>query len=236
MDLFKIAISAFGSMVSLFFFTKIMGNREMSQLSMFDYVSSIAIGSIAGEMAVMSTDSFLEPLVAMIVFSVSSIFISYITCKSIVLRRFFEGQALLLYQDGIIYDKNLLRARLDVDELLSSCRLSGYFDLEDIHSVYLESNGTVSILPKSQCRPLTPDDLNIDTIQARPMANVIIDGKILKDNLMSTGKDETWLEKQLLLKGIKEKKELLLVTYDYSLEKINIYRKMNKKMLRDIFE
>ncbi|MDF2486769.1 MAG: hypothetical protein K0R46_2937, partial [Herbinix sp.] len=72
MDYIEIALSAIGTMVALFFFTKIMGNREMSQLSMFDYVSSITIGSIAGEMAVMSTDSFWKPFVAMVVFSIFS--------------------------------------------------------------------------------------------------------------------------------------------------------------------
>jgi len=236
MDLIKIAFTAFGSLVSLFVLTKLMGNREMSQLSMFDYVSSIALGSIAGEMAVMSTDSFFEPLVAMIVFSIFTMFISFITCKSIKLRRFFEGQALLLYQNGKIYDKNLLKSKLDLDEFLASCRLSGYYDLEEIHSVFLETNGTISILPKAGKRPVTPSDLNISPTQSVPLANVIIDGKIMNDNLKSTGKNEKWLEKQLQAQGIKDKKEVFLATFDSSSDKINVYKKLNKKMTSDIFE
>jgi len=236
MDLIKIAFTAFGSLVSLFVLTKLMGNREMSQLSMFDYVSSIALGSIAGEMAVMSTDSFLEPLVAMVVFSLFTMFISFITCKSIKLRRFFEGQALLLYQNGKIYDKNLLKSKLDLDEFLASCRLSGYYDLEEIHSVFLETNGTISILPKAGNRPVTPSDLNISPTQSVPLANVIIDGKIMNDNLKSTGKNEKWLEKQLQAQGIKDKKEVFLATFDSSSDKINVYKKLNKKMTTDIFE
>jgi uncharacterized membrane protein YcaP (DUF421 family) len=102
-----------------------MGNREMSQLSMFDYISSIAIGSIAGEMAVMSTDSILEPLLSMGIYSCFAILVSYGTCKSIYLRRFFGGQTILLYQEGQIFEKNLLKAKLDIDELLSICRISG---------------------------------------------------------------------------------------------------------------
>lgn len=236
MGLVKIAITSFGSMASLFILTKIMGNREMSQLSMFDYVSSIALGSIAGELAVMSTDSFLEPLVAMVVFSMSAMFISFITCKSIKLRRFFEGQALLLYQNGKIYDKNLLKAKMDLDEFLASCRLSGYYDLEEIHTVFLETNGTISILPKADKRPVTPSDMNLRPTQTMPMANVIIDGKIMDDNLKSTGKNERWLETQLQSKGIKNKKDVILATFDFSSDKINIYKKLNKKMTRDIFE
>jgi uncharacterized membrane protein YcaP (DUF421 family) len=236
MDYIEIALSAIGTMVALFFFTKIMGNREMSQLSMFDYVSSITIGSIAGEMAVMSTDSFWKPFVAMVVFSIFSMLISYSTCKSIVLRRFFEGHALLLYQNGQIYEKNLLKAKIDIDELLASCRLSGYYDLEELQTVYLESNGMVSILPKAIYRPLTPYDMNITPLQNMPMANVIIDGKIFYDNLKSTGKNETWLMKQLQQNEISDIHEVILATFDYSKETVNIYLKFHRKMVRDIFE
>ncbi len=236
MNYLKIIASSFVSLGSLFLFTKLMGNREMSQLSMFDYISSIALGSIAGEMAVMSTDSILEPLLSMGIFTVTTIFISYITCKSIYLRRFFEGQAILLYQNGQIFEKNLLKAKLDVDELLSACRIDGYYDLEEIHSVFLETNGQVSVLPVAKNRPVTPSDLNLNPTQSLPMANVIIDGKILLDNLKSTGKNQKWVEQQLRSNNINDINEIILATYDSNKEKLNIYRKFHKKFLRDIFE
>ena len=236
MHYLKIVVSSFASLVSLFLFTKLIGNREMSQLSMFDYISSIALGSIAGEMAVMSTDSILEPLLSMIIFTVTTVFISYITCKSLNLRRFFEGQAILLYQNGQIFEKNLLKVKLDVDELLSACRIDGYYDLEEIHSIFLETNGQFSILPIARSRPVTPSDLNLNPIQNEPMANVIIDGKILPDNLKSTGKNSAWIETQLLINEVKDIREVILATYDINKDKLNIYLKNHKKMLRDIFE
>lgn len=236
MDFLKIAFAAFGTLIAVFVFTKIMGNREMSQLSMFDYVSSITIGSIAGEMAVMSTESFFKPLVAMAVFSIFSVLISYSTCKSIKLRRFFEGQSLLLYQNGQIYEKNLLKAKLDIDEFLTSCRLEGYFDLEEIHTVFLEPSGMISVLPLAANRPLTPSDMNIKPTQSLPLANVIIDGKILYDNLRNTGRDDKWLNKQLETKGVKNIRDVILATFDFSDSSLNIYEKSNRKMLRDIFE
>jgi uncharacterized membrane protein YcaP (DUF421 family) len=213
-----------------------MGNREMSQLSMFDYISSIALGSIAGEMAVMSTDSILEPLLSMVIFTGSTIFISFITCKSIFLRRFFEGQAVLLYQNGQIFEKNLLRAKLDIDELLSACRIDGYYDLEDVHTVFLETNGKVSILPATRSRPTTPSDFNLNPPQTLPLPNVIIDGKIMPDNLKSTGKNESWVELQLKSNGVTDIKEVILATFDGTKDKLNIYTKFHRKMLRDIFE
>lgn len=236
MHLLKIVLSSFASLGSLFIFTKLMGNREMSQLSMFDYVSSIALGSIAGEMAVMSTDSVLEPFISMLIFAVITVSISYITCKSIYLRRFFEGQPILLYQNGQVFEKNLLKAKMDMDEFLSVCRISGYYDLEEIFVVYLETNGKVSVLPKALNRPATPADMNLNPTQNYPMANVIIDGRIMDDNLKSTGKDEKWVEKQLQNNGIKDIHEVILATYDKPKDKLNVYKKFHRKMLRDIFE
>jgi len=236
MHIYKIIFSSFASLGSLFVFTKLMGNREMSQLSMFDYVSSIALGSIAGEMAVMSTDSVLEPFIAMAIYACITILISYITCKSIFLRRFFEGQCMLLYQNGQVFEKNLLKAKMDMDEFLAVCRIGGFYDLEEVHTVYLESNGKVSILPAVQARPATPADLNLNPTQSLPLANVIIDGKILADNLKSTGKNEKWVEKQLQSNGVSDIKEVILATYDSSKNKLNVYKKFNRKMLRDIFE
>jgi uncharacterized membrane protein YcaP (DUF421 family) len=213
-----------------------MGNREMAQLSMFDYISSIAIGSIAGEIAAMSTDNLIEPLLSMTFLSFFTLSINYLTCKSIVLRRFFQGQALLLYQDGQIYEKNLLYAKLDIGELLAECRVMGYYDLEEIHTILLESNGKISILPMSTTRPVNPEDLNIKPIQNIPMANVIIDGRIMKGNLQSIGRNEAWVIKKLSQRGITDINTIMLATFDISKDDMNVYLKYYKKYKNDIFE
>ena len=179
-NIVKIILSTFASLLTLFTLTKLMGNRSISQLSAHDYISSVAIGSIAAEMAIMSTDNILEPLISMIIFAASAILINIATCKSILARRFFEGHALLLYQKGQIYEKNLLKARIDIDELLSICRINGYYDLEEVHTVYLESNGQISVLPLSKNRPLTASDIDLNVVEDKPLANVIIDGKVMK--------------------------------------------------------
>jgi len=213
-----------------------MGNREMAQLSMFDYISSIAIGSIAGEMAAMSTDNLIEPLLSMTILSLLTMSINYLTCKSIILRRFFQGQPLLLYQQGQIFEKNLLYAKLDIGELLAECRVKGYYNLEDIHTIILESNGKISVLPMSATRPVTPEDINISPIQATPLANIIIDGKIMKGNLKFFGKDEEWLKNKLKQKKALDIREVILATYDPAKDDINVYFKYHKKYKVDIFE
>lgn len=235
MQIGKVLLSSFVSLSALFLLTKIMGNREMSQLSMFDYISSIAIGSIAGEMAAMSTATIIEPLISMTVLSLVTITINYLTCKSIKLRRFIQGQTLILYRDGQIYEKNLLHAKIDIGELLAECRLQGYFDLEEIYAIFLESNGQISILPMSSKRPVCPSDMNLNPVQSRPLATVIIDGRIMKDNLKSTGKTEAWLNKKLSQKGI-DIKEVILATFDSTKDDINIYLKYHKELKNDDFE
>ena len=102
--------------------------------------------------------------------------------------------------------------------------------------MYLESNGKISILPLALNRPVTPQDMNLQPQQSKPLANVIIDGRILDDNLKSTGKNEKWVEKQLQSNGITNMKEVILATYDSNKNKLNVYRKYNKKQMRDIFE
>jgi len=236
MEYLKYVVSAIASLAALFSLTKILGNRQMSQLSMFDYVGSVAIGSLAGEMAIMSTGDIIGPLVAMITFTFLTFIISYLTCKSIILRRFFEGHIMLLYQKGQIYEKNLLKVKMDIDELLSNCRIKGYFDLEEIHTIYLESNGEISVIPNANYRPVQPSDLDIEVEPDFPMANVIIDGNIMEKNLKSTGKNKKWVEKQLKNKGVKNIKEVMLATYDENKNKLNIYLKYHKKLMKDIFE
>ncbi len=236
MELGKVFVSSLVSLSALFILTKLMGNREMAQLSMFDYISSIAIGSIAGEMAAMSTDNLIEPLLSMTILSLLTMSINYLTCKSIILRRFFQGQPLLLYQQGQIFEKNLLYAKLDIGELLAECRVKGYYNLEDIHTIILESNGKISVLPMSATRPVTPEDINISPIQATPLANIIIDGKIMKGNLKFFGKDEEWLKNKLKQKKASDIREVIPATYDPAKDDINVYFKYHKKYKVDIFE
>ena len=97
MDLLNIALTSIGSIIVLFLLTKLIGNRQMSELNMFDYINGITIGSIAAEMATSLEDDFLKPLLAMIIYGVVTVLISILANKNIKLRRFFNGKTLILY-------------------------------------------------------------------------------------------------------------------------------------------
>ena len=151
----QITLTALGSLAALFLLTKLSGNKQVSQMNLFDYVMGITIGSIAAEMA-SELESPLRPLWAMVVYGLAAWGIALLTNKSIRVRRFITGKPLILMDSGVIYRKNLRRARMDLNEFLMYCRVSGYFDLDQIQTAILEHNGTVTFLPAAMQRPVTP--------------------------------------------------------------------------------
>lgn len=122
MDLLKIVALSFGSLIFLFILTKLMGNKEMSQLSMFDYIIGITIGSIAAEMSTALENDFMQPVVAMAVYAAVSIVISIFSYKSLKFRRIISGNSLILLDNGELYRDNLKKAKLDLNEFLMQCR------------------------------------------------------------------------------------------------------------------
>lgn len=234
MELIYVFFTAIGSLIALFLLTKLMGNKQMSQLSMFDYINGITIGSIAAEMATSLEDDFLKPLVAMSVYAVMSVVISILSCKSLKIRRFLMGKTYTLMSGGKIYNKNLLKCKIDIDDLLTQCRNNGYFNLSDIESAVLETNGRISFLPKSTRRSATPEDMGITPPQEKLVSDIIMDGVLLKGNLKATGNNEEWLHKQLKSQGVKNIKDVFLATCDQNND-LSVYVKTNVTSNRDIF-
>lgn len=210
MDILKIIVLTIGSAVVLYILTKLMGNKEMSQLTMFDYIIGITIGSIAAEMSTALESDFMQPLVAMVIYAVISIAISVFSCKSLNFRRFIYGNSLILYDNNEIYVKNLKKAKIDINEFLMQCRVNGFFDLSNLQTAILEINGKISFLPKVAQRPVTPSDLNLSPNPEKICLTVILNGELLKKNLQFSGNDELWLQKQLVSQNIKNIKDVFL--------------------------
>lgn len=235
MDLLKVAGLSIGSLIALFILTKLMGNKEMSQLSMFDYIIGITIGSIAAEMSTALESDFMQPLLAMIIYALASIIISFVSYKSLKINRFLSGSSLILLDNGELYRNNFKKAKLDITEFLMQCRTSGYFNLSDIQTAILESNGKISFLPKSEKRPMSPSDMDISVPIDRVVINVVLDGQILKENLYHTGNDELWLEKQLVSQNIQNINDIYLATCDCN-NNLSIYLKKDLENKHDFFE
>ncbi len=234
MDLLKILILSLTSLMVLFILTKLMGNKEMSQLSMFDYIIGITIGSIAAEMATALENDFWQPLLAMIIYALVSIIISLLSFKSLKARRIISGTTLILMDNGELYFKNFKKAKLDLNEFLMLCRINGYFNLSDIQTALLENNGKISFLPKAEKRPTITSDFNLKPEQDRITVNVILDGKIIDGNLKYTGNDYIWLQNELTKQGILDIQNVFLATCD-SNNFLSVYTKNSLKNSNDFF-
>ena len=232
-EILYIVVLSLGSIIAIFLLTKLMGYRQMSQMSMFDYVNGITMGSIAAEMATSLDTGFEKPLVAMIVYALVSLLLSTISSKSIKARRMLEGAPLVLLNNGEIYRHNLKKAKIDVSELLVQCRINGYFDISKLQTAILEGNGKISFLQKATDRPLTPADVQLSPQQDYMVANVILDGKVMDENLRHTGKDEKWLLDQIRGQGAKRIEDVLLASCD-SNNKLQVYLKDNQKEAEDV--
>lgn len=225
-ELWSVFLRAITSLVFLFLITKIIGKKQVSELSLFDYVIGISIGNFAAEMTINLESNELNGLFAVFIFGIIAYLVSIGTMKSIKLRRFFMGNPTILIEKGKIIESNMVKVKMDVNDMLEQCRCNGYFDISQIEYAVLEANGELSILPKAKYRPLTPDDMNIDVKKEGLCANVLIDGKIMYKNLNNINKDEKWLKHELKVKGYKDLSKILLVTVD-CYDKLIIYDKIN---------
>lgn len=193
MDFLRVLLTAPLSIVVLFFLSKLIGNKQISNMNIFDYINGITIGSIAAELATCELEELPYIAIALVIYAVIVFVLSLISQKSIKLRRFFTGKSILLYDKGKMYKKNMITAKLDFNEFLMMLRSQGYFNLNEIETAILEQNGDMSVLPKDRNRPVTPDDIKVRVHQTRPEIVVILDGLVLKNNLKSTGNNEDWL-------------------------------------------
>jgi len=212
------------SLITLFLVAKMVGKKQISQLSIFDYVIGISIGNFAAEMTINLETHFLSGIVAVVLYGLVALIVSIITMKSITLRRYFTGVPTILMQGGRLIEKNLKKVKLDINDFLEECRIAGYFDLSEIEFAVMETNGHISFLPKSHYKPVTCKDMKIETKFQGLQSNVIIDTKIMKNNLHEMKKDEEWLLHQLKIKGYNDTSQILLATLD-SNDKLIIYNK-----------
>lgn len=221
------------SLVFLFFMTKLIGKKQVSELSLFDYVISISIGNFAAEMTTSTDTQVLNGLVGVLIFGFVAVLVSVLTMKSIILRRLFMGSPTILMENGRFVYKNLKRVKMDINDFLETARIAGYFDVSKIKYALMEANGKISFMLKEENNPVTIKDMNLKASKDGLVANVIIDGKIMKKNLSNINKDRAWLLKQLKVSG-KIVKDILLATVDVN-EKLVIYEKRDS-VIKNVLE
>ena len=223
------------SLFILFLVTKLIGKKQVSELSLFDYVIGISIGNFAAEMTMSLDVQFINGVMALLTFGLFAYLISLLTMKSIRIRRFFIGVPTVIIQNGKIIEKAMKHVMIDINDLLEQCRINGYYDLTQIEYAIMEANGKISIMPKSEYKPLTPNDMKKKVAQEDLQANVIIDGVIMQNNLENMNKSINWVDKELKVKGYQEYDDIILAILDKN-DKLTIFDKNNNIKVHNVLE
>ena len=233
-ELFNVVIRGLLSLITLFLVTKLIGKKQVSQLSLFDYVIGISIGNFAAEMTINLESEELYGIIAVLLFGGIAYLVSVGTMKSIKLRRFFMGSPTILIEHGKILQDNFYKVKYDINDMLEQCRVNGYFDISEIDYAIVEANGELSILAKSEYLPVNRNDMKLKVSKNGLCANVIIDGKVMYNNLKKINKDEKWLNKELKLKG-KDISDIILATVDIN-DKVVFYERNKGVVCLDVHE
>ncbi len=227
MSFLQLCLTALGSFGAMFLVAKYIGRKQIAQLDFFDYITGITIGSIAAEMATELEEPW-KPLTAMVIYGGVTLLLSVIARKFPRTRKYLNGTPTILMDHGKLYYENLKKAKLDLSEFMVMCRQQGYFDLTNIETAVFEYNGKLTILPVSSQRPATPNDMNLAPEQELLFAELIMDGRILENNLKRMGLDLTWLDKQLKERHIHSPQDVVLAICDRNL-KFVVYEKYPTK-------
>ena len=209
MDIVKLILTSAFSAMALFLIAKVLGHKQMAQLDFFDYITGITIGSIAAEMATELEEPW-KPLLAMVIYGLITVLLTLITSKLPKMRKYINGTPTIIMNGGKIYRENMKKAKMDLSEFMVMCRQEGYFNLHDIQTAVFEYNGRLTILPKAAKRPVNPTDLNLVPPPEFIQTEVIMDGRILDENLKRLGLDVHWLQKELKQLGHTNAKSVLL--------------------------
>ena len=171
------------SFIVLFVLSRIMGYRAISELSFFDYVVGITIGSVAAEMSTNIDMEWWKGVTAMVIYALLDVLFTVLSQKNVLARQIISGNPIILIYKGKIYKKNLKKARIELNDLLSSARSAGYFNIADVDYAIMETTGKISFQPVALKRPLNPKDFNFAPQSEGLTINVIMDGKIMEDDL-----------------------------------------------------
>ena len=234
-NFFNICFRTILVLIILFFITKMMGKKQISELNFFDYIVGITIGSIAADISLDIEKNMIAGIAALFIYGFISYIISFVSIKSILARRFFIGVPTVLVEKGKIIESGLKKSKIDVNDLLMEARENGYFNLDEIDYALMEVNGNISFLPKEKEKPVTKKDMKIKCSNEGLTVNSIIDSKYMVNNMKAINKDKEWLDHELKVNGYDNYDNILLATIDNNY-KVTIYEKNVKPDKNTVLE
>ncbi|WP_029192694.1 DUF421 domain-containing protein [Paenibacillus harenae] len=209
----EIVIRTVASLFILFAFTKVLGKRQISQLSLFEYITGISIGNIAAYVSLDVDNLWYLGIISLAVWVSVSVGMEFLTMKSKKIRDFVDGKGTVLIQNGRLLKKQLYKERITLDELLELLRKKDVFRVADVEFAVMEPSGEINVLKKKQYQPLTPETLGWELENEHEAKTVMMDGEFLEETLSESGYDKRWLESELKRKKM-NKKDVLLAQID----------------------
>lgn len=210
----EIGLRAAAAFFLVMFLTRLIGKGQMGQLTVSDFVNAIAIGSIGANMATDHKENVIYYVIGIIVFGGLTYLSNYIALKSRPVRELLEGEPTVVIQNGKLLENNMRKMRYSVDNLLMQLREKDIFNIAQVEFAVAEPNGKLSVLPKSQHRPATPHDLQLPTKYQGMTSEIIMDGKIIRQNLQQNNLSEEWLMQELTKQNVADPKQVILATLD----------------------
>lgn len=176
---------------------RIIGRKLISKITFFDFIVGITLGSIAVRIALGSQESPFLATISAIVITILVVITDYLDIKSINFRKLVDGEPIILISNGKLLDYNLKKVKITINKLMMQLREKDVFNIDDVALAAVESDGELTVLLKVNKQPITTGDLNISTNYNGLTSDIIIDGKIMYNNLKCTNHDEKWLREQL---------------------------------------
>jgi uncharacterized membrane protein YcaP (DUF421 family) len=199
-DIFGTIIRSILLIIGLFVITKLLGKKQLSSLSFFEYIVGITVGDIAGTLSMDPDLSLRDGIASLIIWSFVPFAISLISLRSRAFRRIVEGKSTTFIEHGNIIEKNMRNEKYSLDELLEQLRKRSVFKVADVEFASLDSNGELSVLLKKEKQPLKYEDISQMTEDDNVPVTLIMDGEMIKENL-----EKANLDKKQVVKLIKDK-------------------------------
>jgi len=197
---------------TLLIFAKILGKQQISQLTFFDYVEGITIGSIAASLTTDLSSRAWPHWVGLFSWALLGYLMEYIAMKWRYAAKFIEGEPTIVIMNGKIMEKAIRKMKYTAADIMGLLRSKDVFDLAQVDFAIIEPNGQLSVLKKAEYEPLTAKDMNISKTPTGISTELIYDGMLIAENLRQLNKDKNWLLKQLKKQGIKDVSEVFLAT------------------------
>jgi len=196
-DWLEVALRTVMAVLVLFVMTRLLGKRQVSQLSLFEYITGISIGNLAAYLSLDTDSNWVIGVVAMAVWVSMSLCIEFLQLKSKKARDLLDGKATVLIQNGKILERNMKKERVTSDELLEMLRMKNAFNVSQVEFAIMDTSGELNVLLKKEYQPLTPSDIGLPVAPEKFSMSVIMDGKVMEDSLKKAGLNRNWLDAKL---------------------------------------